>query len=155
MDRGGGCPGQLLGGILLPIGAEVAPGTIDSRPQVAVDGDDNILIVWDDPDHGVTLRYYDSDLGDWHPAEQVSPNGEAPQVGLDGSGHAWIIWTYDGDLFARFYDLNTIDGETRNAAITVRDTAAATVSHLDLAVNMAGDAVMTWIENGNVMASVW
>jgi hypothetical protein len=87
-------------------------GRSDKNPQVAMDDNGNAIIVWQQSD-GAVNHIYKSEYrnGAWnHPTnlstDHISPDGwnaSDPQVAMDNSGNAIIIWMQTGDYHKQIF----------------------------------------------------
>jgi hypothetical protein len=86
-------------------------GQTAQNPQVAMDNNGNAIITWEQSD-GSNIQIFKSEYrgGVWtHPSsllDNISPNGQnayAPQVAMDNSGNAIIVWRQsDGSKYQIF-----------------------------------------------------
>jgi len=82
------------------------------NPQVAMDDNENVVIVWRQSDGNDISQIFKSEYrsGSWtHPAslsDNISPDGQDaryPQVAMDDNGNAVIVWRQYGQIFKSEY----------------------------------------------------
>ena len=136
--------------------ANISPDERDaSSPQVAMDDSGNAVIVWWQYDEGNIEQIFKSEYrdGEWtHPAslsDNISPDGwspRLPQVAMDSSGNAVIVWQqYDGSTL-RIFKSEYRDGEWAHPA-SLSDNISpdeGNASSPQVAMDDSGNTVIVW-----------
>jgi hypothetical protein len=136
------------GGVLGHVHTLSEPGQDAYAPQVAVDADDNALIVWqrfDGANFRIQARWRSAD-GGLGPVQTLSNAGQDagnPQVAIDGRGRALVVWSrFDGST-------NVIQARARSAAGVLRSVQTLSAAGRDayapqVAMNADGNALIVW-----------
>ncbi len=78
-------------------------------PQVSVDSDGNILVIWTMKDSGhidVMAKYYDASGSAWDSIKTVdvrTDDASSPQVAFDSQGDAFATWVQHGSLYDNIF----------------------------------------------------
>ncbi len=125
-----------------------------SNPQIAVDGSGNVIAVWHQDDgtrNNIWANRYVAGTGwDNTAAEMIENddmgNAEHPQVAVDGSGNATVVWYQsDGNRFniwANRYVAGT--GWDNTAAELIENDDMGTAEYPQIAVDGSGNAIAVW-----------
>ena len=130
-----------------------------TMPQIAIDARGNAISVWYQSDgtrNNIWANRYNATTKSWGVAvliETGAGNASDPQIAIDSSGNALVVWTQDGsttsveryDIWANRYTVNTGWGtptliETDNAGWAVGARIAFDVS---------GNALAVWQQGGD------
>ena len=127
--------------------------------KVVVDGDGNILVVWQSYDDttgifAIKSSRFDTSLGtggEWVSPVTLSDAGSSafwPDLAINDSGDAVAIWSYDdfsGDLGIVASIRDSGSSTTFQTPVTVSDsTDLAILSGNTVSINNAGDIVVCW-----------
>jgi len=137
-------------------------GTYAQSPQVAMDDNNNAMIVWEQID-GSHYQIYKSEYreGAWtHPvqlSDNISPNGQnasKSQVKMDNNGNTIIVWHQtDGSVFKIF------KSEYRSGIWThpssLADAIVSNAFDPQVALDDNGNALIAWIQNDGVKDQVF
>jgi hypothetical protein len=137
------------GGALGPVQMLSPAGEDAGQAQVAVDLDDDAVVVWRQTDGAIKSRTL-SAAGTLGPVQELSNIGVAvgcPQVAVDPDGDAVFAWVAEenGTMFRPW----TIQGRARSAGGTLGPietiSGALSVDNCpDVGVDTGGDALFTW-----------
>ena len=121
------------------------------RPQVAIDQDGNIVVVWEQDDETVPSdrnifsARYDAILGDWRGAssiENLPGDGVKPQIAMDAQGAALVVWQqFDGadSIYSNRFD--PVFGWGMAQAVETRTGSA---EDPQIAIDKTGNALAVW-----------
>jgi hypothetical protein len=139
-------------GTAVPILADITNSA--SAPQVAIDAQGNALAVWvetyaDGRTYLESNRYTPADGWTATTAQTVETDnvGDAsdPQIALDGSGNAMLVWTRVGKIWASG---RPSAGSGWAREVEIEPANAGTVAAIpQLAVNASGAALVVWKES--------
>ncbi|MFZ5593489.1 MAG: Ig-like domain-containing protein [Pseudomonadota bacterium] len=132
------------------------------EPRVAMDGNGNIIVVWQQWDsitryRVVMARRYVAG-GGWGNSVVISQgpgDADAPQIAMDGGGNAWVTWQHHradlsfpvSDIWAGRYDAAT---DTWSSPVRMSTTNGASGQLVvnaytpRIAVNSGGQAMVLW-----------
>ncbi len=141
------------------LGAWSAPVLLDTLvgsaydPRIAVNSSGNAVVVWEQTNGGVQDLYaarWNGSAWSAPAAVQAAAAGGVgiikPQVGIDGSGNAIVVYSAGGELMA---NRGTSGGW--GVPVSLEGTPGA-VGNPQIAVNSTGQAVAVWQQNQNVYA---
>lgn len=128
------------------------------KPQLAVLGDRNLIVVWQQTDENgeniYVARYMGDELG-WSSPVAVSLNTGGrdavdPKIALNKAGQAMIVWQQSDGILERIWSsvLNTEDGwgwelpRIVNTGFPLGDA-----SQVDIVVDPAGNVAATWMQS--------
>lgn len=121
-----------------------------SEPRIAVDGRGNINMVWNDNSSGAFEIFFtrSSNLGSTFSAPQNISNNNgasfAPQMGLDGNGNIYVVWTdnspgNDDIFFSRSIDGGTTFSPPKNLSNNIGNSFNS-----DIVVDIGGAINVVW-----------
>jgi len=136
-------------GIPEPI-AEDVPGPAALHPRVAVDGEGNAVVVWNQS-NGTRLDIWSNRYtpgGGWGNPEPIenddTGNARRPEVAVDTNGNAVAVWYQsDGTRLGIWANRYTPGGAWGNAEV-IEDNAAGDALSPQVAVDPDGNAVAVW-----------
>jgi len=126
-----------------------------SHPRVAVDGEGNAFVVWeqyDDLEHQVLWNRYDS-IGGWGTAEVLSADGLYPCVASTDSGNATFVWLQYGGypgVWSRSYYVDAGLGPSERI-----DADSSTPQPPDVDIDDDGNAVAVWSQSDSFSWKIW
>jgi phosphatidylethanolamine-binding protein (PEBP) family uncharacterized protein len=124
-------------------------------PQLAVDADGNICVVWEDDfstlahvsfsrsaDKGATFSTPQLNL-----SKDSTGNSTAPMIALDGGGNINVVWVDDSPgYFAIFFTRSSDNGTTFSTAKGISNTSGNSANP-QLAVDASGNVHVVWQHN--------
>ncbi len=141
------------------------------RPQLGVDSNGNVLVVWYEPISGVQSNRYTAATASWGGSVAVQPiadiRGVLPRVGVDALGNAVAVWSQPSVANASRTEVwgAHFDGAAGSWAVPLKlmtDTAAywpliGTNFEPAVAVNASGEAVVVWYQQTDAPATeaIW
>ncbi len=146
------------------IGAFISPAGDGNAfyPEVAMDGSGNAVIVWYQYVGGVS-RIFKSEYrdGEWtdpeigasiSPAGGVAEHAEYPQVAMDGSGNAVIVWYQYVESVPRVFMSAYRDGTWTEPGIGdyISPADGHEYNNPQVAMDGSGNAVVVWTQYDNV-----
>jgi len=150
-DRNDGWDGPWVG--VTALESDAFGDTRDAH--VAVNGRGGAVVVWDDRGSSLWANRYDGASGrDWIGAEPLPVgdigDGFVPRAGLDGAGNVLVVWSQADastrkNLWASRYDAST--NQWGEAELLEFDAAEHATS-ADIAVDLAGNAIVVWQQVG-------
>jgi hypothetical protein len=126
-----------------------------SHPQVVADGNGNAVAAWAQSDGShirIRANRYVAGSGWLTPISIDSDNTDAasPQLAMDGSGNAVVVWTQAGSIWTNRYTAGVGWG-----AATSISSGGTTVAAPQIAVDSNGDAVAVWQQLAGAQNNVW
>jgi YD repeat-containing protein len=128
-------------------------------PQLAVDTQGNILVVWNQSpgafsDTSIKSIYacrFNASSQSWGAAQLIEASaisGFQPQIAIDSQGNATVAWVQeDGTIYANHYLAST---QTWG---TVGQIGVGDVASLQISADAQGNAIAVWIQNSSVYAN--
>ncbi|GEM_PF-855150 len=137
-------------------------GSADS-PQIAVDGNGNVIAVWrqfDGSFFNIMSKRFNAELGTWDttatPIETENNDAQAPQIAVDRNGNGIAVWEQsDGTQFSIF--ANRFDGSSWGTAEAIEFDNAGDAGIPKIAMDESGRAIAVWLQDDgsaiNVMSN--
>jgi hypothetical protein len=124
-------------------------------PQLATDANGNAVAVWAQSDGSLThirANRYVAGSGWLTPIriDSDNTNATAPQVTVDGSGNAVVVWAQAGSIWAARYTAGV--GWSTATIISIGGTGADTPQ---IAMDANGDAVAVWTYLNGAVHEIW
>ncbi|MCK4704397.1 MAG: hypothetical protein KAT90_02860, partial [Gammaproteobacteria bacterium] len=149
-------PGEPLGDEFL---VNITNISADNTPSVAMDADGDFVVVWNRDDFSIRVRRYDKfgmAQGVIMEANQDAPSRlpHDPVVAMDADGDFVVVWwesdinNSDGAVVALRYDAQ--GNESLQGIIPVDQTLYNSQEKPDVAMNMDGDFVIVWTDQGEL-----
>ena len=145
-------------GLWLPSTAISSASSDIGQPQVAMDDNDNAIIVWQQTD-GSHRQIFKAEYrgGLWSLPTTISTAGtdfSIPQVAMDNSGNAVIVWQteaigYDTKVFKSEYRGNA--WSTTPKVISPAGTTGTTARGPQVAMDHSGNSIITWFQDDDVV----
>ena len=134
------------------------------QPQVAVDGNGNAIVVWNQVDGSFVNHIWASRYasGIWSAAELIETDTTEgagfPAIAMDPAGNAIVVWHLgdgflSGDIMATHYT----GGAWNTTAVALETRAAADVGFgAQVAMDSNGNAIAVWVqEDDGAVINVW
>ena len=128
-------------------------------PQVAMDASGNAVVVWQQDDgtrHNIWSNRYDASSGSWSTAsliENSTNDAEGPQVAIDASGNAVVVWQQDdgtrNNIWSNRYDASS--GSWLGA--TLIETNMTSANNPQIAVDGMGNGVSVWSQGAYIYSN--
>ena len=133
------------------------------RPEVAVDGSGNAVVVWQQSDgtrQNMWSNRYNASTGTWGTAmliETGAGNGENPKVAVDGSGNAVAVWPQEeeGTQYTSIWSNHYIASTGTWATAILIETGAESAWEPRVAVDGSGNAIAVWTQFGGGRRNIW
>ena len=123
------------------------------RPQIAMNGNWNTIVVWVQDD-GIWTNHYKLDTGWQAPALIQAGTMDQPQVAVNESGNGIVIWVQSDEeynsVYARPFFEDSGWGKTTLIENNVGNAEAPAV-----AMNGEGNAIAVWTQHDGRYSSVW
>jgi len=135
------------------------------HPRVAMDDDNNAIIVWEQYDGSVSQIFVSEyRKGAWtHPknlADHISPNGKhaySPEVAMDNNSNAIIVWRqHDGSTWQIFKSEYRSDTWTYPSSLA--DNISPNGSNADearVAMDDSGNAIIVWQQSDGLREQIF
>jgi hypothetical protein len=128
------------------------PGSDATSPQVALDGKDNAIAIWESNDGtgGIIQSAAKPAGGAWSTPSDLSHGGISPKIGLDGSGNAVAVWQRTD------FSAGTVLVESAAKAVNGAWSTTTTLgfgASPEIAVDRSGDAVAVWQRYPTIQAA--
>ncbi len=125
------------------------------HPEVAIDLNGNATVVWRQRDSGgdfrIHARRWDNTLQAYGSSMQLDGDGDRqPRIAFDAQGNGFALWRGEG-VFARRFDVTTGQWGPQVQIHNGPDAAW----NGEIAVDEAGNALATWVENDGSVNSVY
>jgi hypothetical protein len=129
----------------------------DFTPQIAIDADGNVLVVWIhvDTTYHIWANRYTAGAG-WGTAAAIEANtadsADAPQIVIDANGNATAVWGQSsvGNIWANRY---TAGAGWGTAALIEDGTGSAYGAQI--AIDAGGNVLAVWAQTNGMVYSVW
>jgi hypothetical protein len=127
-----------------------------THPQVVADGNGNAIAVWAQSDGSfihIRANRYVAGSGWLAPISIDSDNSNdtaSPQLAMDGSGNAVVVWTQNAKIWTNRYTAGVGWG-----AATSISTGVTSVATPQIAVDTNGDAVAVWQQSTGAQNNIW
>jgi len=135
-----------------------------SSPRVALDPAGNAIVVWhqfDGARNNIWANRYAATAG-WGTAELIETgdgDGIQPDVGLDASGDALVLWSqFDGtehSVFSNRYDYDASTGSGTWGAAALIESGTGDVGYIRIAVQASGAALAVWGQDNGSRYQLW
>ncbi len=125
-------------------------------PRIAVDSSGNAIAVWyqsDGTNNSIYANRYSAGSG-WGTEALIENNaGDAayPQVAMDTSGNAMVVWEQGGSIYAT---RNTV-GIGWDASATLIESGAGIAAIPQIAIDGSGNAIAVWQQNDGSYDSIY
>jgi hypothetical protein len=141
--------------------------SLTSSPQIAMDGAGAAIAVWVQSDELSTnvwghiwANRFDGTT--WGTVERIEPfsdrNAGLPQVAMDGTGTAIVVWEQDENPPTGFQVniwANRFDGASWGTAELVETDSTNTASSPQIAMDGTGKAVAVWYQGSVILDNIW
>lgn len=143
---------------------DVATASYVAGPRVAVDPNDNAVVVWSQTSGANRSRIWSSRYttgGGWSAAEAIGPETVSTygaQVAVDASGNAMAVWPQSGPTFTNIWANRYVPGTGWGSAVEIDlvsagGTTSKFASSPQLAMNAGGNALAIWLDRGRIWSN--
>ncbi len=137
-------------------------GTAQS-PQVALDTDGNVMVVWYQSDgarYNIWANRYEAGTDSWGVATLIETDNSGdtnyPQIAMDSTGNAVAVWMQsDGtrnNIWANRYDAGT---DSWGVAVLIETDNAGHALSPQIDVDSAGNAMAVWYQSDGTRMNTW
>jgi len=143
------------------IETNIATGHNAVSPKIGVDDSGNAIAIWIHNDgmlDRIWASRYDVTTGLWSAESMIdADNGDTafdPQIALDASGNAIVVWDQSESIWANRYDVITGLWSTA-AEIETDNTAGHSAYSSQIRFDAIGNAIAVWAQYDGVVDSIW
>ncbi len=119
-----------------------------TNPNVAIDGNNNIIVVWQQDDAGLQSIWqnrYDATTGLWGSATvlEIDALNAAlqPSIAMDASGRATVVWSQsDATVHAALF----VPATGWLASTRIENDIVSSISGMRVVMDISGNALVTW-----------
>lgn len=133
--------------------------------RVALDPAGNAIAVWQQHDgtrYNIRANRYDRATGLWESAQTIETGGGdgfQPDVGIDASGDAWVIWSqHDGtefSVYASRYGFDAASGTGTWDSPALIESGSGDTGYTRIAVHASGTALAVWGQSDGSRYRLW
>lgn len=135
-----------------------------SRPQIAIDSNDNALVVWVQPDGGgiykIWANRYSADTNSWNDSSELIEasgpgNSGYPQIAIDSNGNALAVWYVGASNPSIMTNRYTAATDSWNGSSERLDTGVDSALSPQVAIDMNGNALAVWEQWDGSRYNIW